>query len=181
MGFGGQTVQGRQNIAFKMTDGIGAFGEAYAKPFVKEMMTVKNFAQSLLGCVWFIQGLPKAIRLLPTNVEDAAAFFQSVGMALRPWEKVLTAAKRLGNVLEFPERLGTFTKISGEWQTNKLKAVYRLTSTFYIALDAVVLIPMKVGLYNLLEIGGWAAKVGLSASGLTLVKDVFTAGSSAIN
>jgi hypothetical protein len=171
-------VQGKRGL-----DPLGRLATVGDKsaPIVKEMLVVKNLAQGLLGVVWFVQSIPHVVKLFTA---EAIAGLKWISF-LKPFEKCLVAIKHMGNFLELPERLVGLRKVAGEWlkgpNQNRWKAVYRLTSLFYIALDALVIIPAKYGVWNLLAIGGWAARVGVSLFGLGVVRDAFTVGSSAIN
>ncbi len=164
----------------------GAKGVFYNAPTVVDSLPVmKNLAQSLLGVVWFIQGLPHIVKLIPTKVDGVIASLEWVKV-LKPFEKALMVIKHLGNTFELPGKLVALKKVPEELKggtalTNRWKGIYRITSTFYIGLDAIVLIPLKYNLWNLLAIGGWAAKVGVTSFGLGVVRDAFTAGSSVIN
>lgn len=155
-------------------------------PFVKEVQTIKNLAQSFLSGVWFLQGIPRIISMIPTNVEGILPFFKWTEM-LKPYEKFFGTLKDIGNMFDLPEKMVALRNVKAEWAgdsktpQNKWKAVYRITSVFYVSLDALVLIPQKWNLWNLMAIGNWAARIGVTTFGLTAVKDGFTALSSAIN
>jgi hypothetical protein len=152
-------------------------------PYVKELETVKNLAQSYLAGIWALQGLPRLVQLLRA---DALLPYLSWTAALKPFEKFGSTVKEVGTFLELPHRILALSKVKGEWQgnpdeRNRWKAANRIVSVAYVALDALVLIPYKWNLWNLLLIGDWAARVGVTAPGLTAVKDGLTAFAAALN
>lgn len=162
-------------------------------PFFKELPTVRNLAQSFLSGIWFTQGIPRVISLLPTNVEGVLPHFGWIS-ALKPWEKFALTVKDVGTYFEWPEKVVNLWKVKGEWQgegkgegkapedtRNRWKAANRVAAFAHVTLETVVLIPFKYGLYNLLTLGNWAANLGVTAFGLTVVKDGFTALAAGLN
>lgn len=156
------------------------------KPFVAEVQTVKNLAQSLLSCVWFFQGIPRVIRMISANVEKVIPFFRWTTM-LKPYEVFFSTLKDIGNLLDLPEKLHGLSKVDAEWKgkentpQNKWKAAYRITSLVFVSIDSLVMIPLKWKLWDLLAIGNWAARIGVTSFGVGTVRDAFTAISSVIN
>ncbi|MCE5317896.1 MAG: hypothetical protein LLG04_11150 [Parachlamydia sp.] len=156
------------------------------KPFVHEVQTVKNVAQSFLSCVWFFQGIPRVIRMIPANVEKVIPFFQWTTM-LKPYEVFFSTLKDIGNMLDLPEKLAGLRKVKAEWvgdknnPQNKWKAAYRITSLVFVSIDSLVMIPLKWKLWDVLSIGKWAARIGVTSFGVGAVRDAFTAISSTIN
>lgn len=156
------------------------------KPFVTEVQVIKNLAQSFLSCVWFFQGIPRVIRMIPANVEKVIPFFQWTTL-LKPYEVFFSTLKDIGNMLDLPEKLHGLTKVKAEWigdkstPQNKWKAAYRVTSLVFVSIDSLVMIPLKWKLWDLLSVGNWAARVGVTPFGVGAVRDAFTVISSSIN
>lgn len=158
------------------------------KPFVADVQTVKNLAQSFLGCVWFFQGIPRVIRMIPANVEKVIPFFHWTTM-LKPFEVFFSTLKDIGNMFDLPEKLVGLRHVKAEWvndpknpdKQNRWKAAYRITSLVFVSIDSLIMIPLKWKLWDLLAIGNWAARIGVTSFGVGSVRDAFTVISSSIN
>ena len=176
-------VQANQSQA--PTEG-GGFLEG-ASEFVGSLPSIKNTAQSLLAVgPWFAKGTRGVVQLIPADTSATIGWLDKIIEFLKPFETVFAGVKALGNTLELVEKGNGMRKhLVKEFKPgpdqNVWKALYRITSTAYIAIDTFVLIPLKYNLWNLLEIGGWGAKVGLTATGLGFVRDGLTVVASCIN
>lgn len=131
---------------------------------------LQRLANTALSFIWFGMDTPRVITMLPRNLQGFLPASQWVATALKPVESIGIFIKQIGTVVDLPDRL---LSIRGELRTekNRWKRWSKLSTTIYMSIDGLLLIPNS---WKLLHLGKWSALVGVAPFGIERVKEGLT-------
>lgn len=149
----------------------------WPKKLTEKTTTLRNNAQNVLSFIWFVQGIPRVVRMLPSDTHQVLDFFKWIPV-LKPFEAFCSMIKDVGTFFELPEKIQNV--LPSELQkvkNNRWKIANRFTALTHGLLDTGFLIPCK---WLIPTMGAWAARTGILFP-VTAAKDGLTAVAALLN
>lgn len=153
--------------------------------------TARNIAQSALSFIWFIQDIPRVIKLLPgVNREIWIPGVTTLGTSLKPYEVIAQQIKGIATVFELPDKWASLRWCELKKEKSHLKRVHTILSGIQLNMDGLLIIP---GGWRWLDLGRWSGAIGrmsgiqwlfrtpLTQFGLERIRDGFTIAASVCN